>query len=206
MRQRAVGTAASQDEQKAAVVRAARECFSRFGVDKTTIEDITRAAKIPRSALYRIFYSREEIIQAAIFERATELAHELEAVRDAATSFAEALVEVSLATIHAGRRDPELNNLINTHSGTSLHDLLAGPRPHIHLYVFEFWRPELEKARARGLLREGVTDDEVIEWLINVWMPIILNQEITEDAERRILQNFLLPSLLGRDGLERPDD
>lgn len=195
-RQQAVRRSVPSDEVRAAVVAAARACFARFGVDKTTIDDITREAKIARSALYRAFYSREDIIEAAIFERATELAEEFKAVRDAAGSFAESLVETSLVIIHAGRRDPELHNLINTHAGTNFHDLLVGPRPHIHLYVFEFWKPELFKARADGLLRDTVTDDEVIEWLINVWIPIILNEEITEDAERRILRNFLLPSLL----------
>jgi AcrR family transcriptional regulator len=196
MPQRTPGRTSTQGDVREAIVVAARECFARFGVDKTTIEDITRAAKVSRSALYKVFYSREEIIQAVIFERATELVEVFKTVRDAMTSFAEALVEVSLVIIHAGRRDPELNNLINTHAGTNLHDLLAGPRPHIHLYVFEFWKPLLEQARAEGALREDVTDDEAVEWLINVWMPIILNQEIAEDAERRILSKFLLPSLL----------
>jgi AcrR family transcriptional regulator len=190
----------SHDDPRAAILAAARRCFARFGVDKTTIDDITREAKIARSALYRAFYSREDIIEAVIFERATELAVEFRAVREGCASFAEALVETSLVIIHAGRRDPELHNLINTHAGTNFHDLLVGPRPHIHLFVFEFWKPELAKARAQGLLRATVTDDEVIEWLINVWIPIILNEEITEDAERRILRNFLLPSLLVEGG------
>jgi len=196
MRQGAARSSVAPEQARAAVLAAARACFARFGVDKTTIEDITRAAKLPRTALYRAFHSREDIIQAVIFERATELAEDFAAVRDAADSFADALVETSLVIIHAGRRDPELHNLINTHAGTNFHDLLVGPRPHIHLYVFQFWAPTLTQARARGLLREEVTDDEVIEWLINVWIPIILNEEITEDAERRILRNFLLPSLL----------
>jgi AcrR family transcriptional regulator len=196
MRQQAARRSTSHDDPRAAIVAAARRCFGRFGVDKTTIDDITREAKIARSALYRAFYSREDIIEAVIFERATELAEEFKAVRDATTSFAEALVETSLVIIHAGRRDPELHNLINTHAGTNFHDLLVGPRPHIHLYVFEFWKPELARARAQGLLRDTVTDDDVIEWLINVWIPIILNEEITEEAERTILENFLLPSLL----------
>lgn len=194
--QRAARRAIPRDEIRGTVLAAARACFARFGVDKTTIDDITRESKIARSALYRVFHSREDIIQAVIFERATELAQGFRAVRDGASTFAEALVETSLVIIHAGRHDPELHNLINTHSGTNFHELLVGPRPHIHLYVFEFWKPKLAEARAGGLLRDDVTDDEVIEWLINVWIPIILNEEITEHAERRILRNFLLPSVL----------
>jgi AcrR family transcriptional regulator len=186
------------DKARHTVIKAARQCFARFGVDKTTMEDIAKAANIPRSAVYRFFFSRQEIIESAIRDRVAELSQQLRTVRDNAATFDDALVEVSIATIHVGRHDEEFRNLIDTHSGIQTHDFLAGHNAEIHTYILDFWQQAFDQAREGGQVRATVTDDEIVEWLSSVWMMIIMRTDLTEDAERRMIRNFLLPSVLTR--------
>jgi AcrR family transcriptional regulator len=66
-RQRA-GTAAAN---RAAVIDAARELFSRHGVDKVTIAEIAARAAVSASTVYAVFKSKEgilrELMRAALF-------------------------------------------------------------------------------------------------------------------------------------------
>ncbi len=48
-------------EQKEAIIAAATKLFSRFGLEKTTMEDIAKAAKKGKSSLYYYFKSKEQV-------------------------------------------------------------------------------------------------------------------------------------------------
>lgn len=45
-------------------------CFERFGITKTTMEDVARAAKMSRATVYRHFSDRESLILASVTRRA----------------------------------------------------------------------------------------------------------------------------------------
>ncbi|NBM18226.1 TetR/AcrR family transcriptional regulator [Streptomyces sp. GC420] len=47
-------------------LRAAVDCFSRFGYRRTSMDVIARAAKVSRPALYQYFRNKEEIFRAAV--------------------------------------------------------------------------------------------------------------------------------------------
>jgi AcrR family transcriptional regulator len=51
----------SSGEQKTAIVFEATKLFSRFGLEKTTMEDIAKAAKKGKSTLYYYFNSKEDV-------------------------------------------------------------------------------------------------------------------------------------------------
>ena len=53
-------------EQKAAIVLEATRLFSRFGLEKTTMEDIAKAARKGKSTLYYYFNSKEDVFAAVI--------------------------------------------------------------------------------------------------------------------------------------------
>lgn len=48
--------------KKDEILNAAKECFSRYGYDKTTLEDIGRAAKLNKASLYYYFKKGKEDI------------------------------------------------------------------------------------------------------------------------------------------------
>lgn len=189
----------SSPAERDAIVEAARRCYLRYGVAKTTIEDVAEAAGISRTTLYRRFPGHTGLLEAAIRARTVEIAVELQKILDRAKSFPEALLEVSMATIELTRSDEEFRTLTGRGSGFPVHDILIGSGMSIHNEVREFFAPAFAEARAAGELREGITDDEIVEWLSSVWISFILRDELDTKAARRMLEVFMLPSLL-------PDD
>lgn len=57
---------ASHADRKEAIVSAAAELFARFGLEKTTMEDIAAAARKAKSSLYYYFQSKEEVFAEVI--------------------------------------------------------------------------------------------------------------------------------------------
>lgn len=57
---------ANDKEQKMAIISEATRLFSRFGLEKTTMEDIARAAGKGKSTLYYYFKSKEDVFAAVI--------------------------------------------------------------------------------------------------------------------------------------------
>jgi AcrR family transcriptional regulator len=56
------------NEARQAIIVAAKELFSRFGLAKTTMEDIATASKKAKSTLYYYFKSKEEVFTSVIMQ------------------------------------------------------------------------------------------------------------------------------------------
>jgi AcrR family transcriptional regulator len=186
---------AQREETRARILQVARKRFGANGVQKTTMEDIAQAAGTSRQVLYRFFSGRGELVEAAIVERIRELATKLGDDLDQYPTFAEAMVEVSLATVEAARGDPELHRLFENTNGIRLHHVLAGPYAPVAELVEEFWRPWFERARRSGELRSDVDDEALVEWIRGVYLMLILRDDLDAGREREILRRFFLPSL-----------
>ena len=182
-------------ETRKRIIAVARECFQRYGPRRTTMEDIAAAAGIARPALYRYVSSRDEIVEAVILQRVEELAEDFRALFDPRTSFADALVEVSMASVNAARLDPELQALFETTTGSRIIQVMAGPNPGFHEFVKAFFKDAFAAARAAGQLRSDVTDDAMVDWIRGVYMMMILREDLDAEREREMVFNFLLPSL-----------
>lgn len=60
-------------EVRQAIIVAAKGLFSRFGLGKTTMEDIATASKKAKSTLYYYFKSKEEVFSSVIMQEITGL-------------------------------------------------------------------------------------------------------------------------------------
>jgi len=180
---------------RAGLITAARRCFHRFGVRRTTMEDVAAEAGFARATLYKLVPGRAEVIEAVIMQRLTELAEGWREILVAQRSVAEALVETSLAIVETVRNDPELRALFETTTGTRLIRLLAGPEPAVRGYVVEFYAELFARGRARGELRDDVTDEQMADWIRGIILMLILREDLTRHEERVMIESFLLPSL-----------
>ena len=193
----AVGNGDSEVRKR--IIAAARECFTRYGPRRTTMEDIAAAAGIARPALYRYVSSRDEIVESVILERVEELAEGFRSMFDPSTPFADAFVEVSMAAVNAARLDPELQALFETTTGSRIIQVMAGPNPGFHEFVKTFFADAFAAARAAGQLRADVTDDALVDWIRGVYMMMILREDLDAEREREMVLTFLLPSLMPPD-------
>jgi AcrR family transcriptional regulator len=178
------------------VVLAARRCFARFGVDRTTMVDIAKEAGVGRTGIYRLGVTRPEITQAAIVSRFRELGEQIRPLAAQDAPFAELLLQTSLATVEVARSDPELHQMLDTTETVSLHRLITGHNSVMHEIVLDVLGPMLNRARMRGEIRADVSNDRVVEWLRGVYLMLILREDLDTDAEKAMLADFVLPSLL----------
>jgi AcrR family transcriptional regulator len=56
----------NDNDQKEIIIAAAKTLFSRFGLEKTTMEDIAKASKKGKSSLYYYFKSKEQVFAEVI--------------------------------------------------------------------------------------------------------------------------------------------
>jgi AcrR family transcriptional regulator len=178
------------------VVTAARRCFARYGVDRTTMNDIAKEAGIGRTGVYRLGLTRPEITEAAIVSRLRELGEGIRPIADRDAPFAELLLDTSIATVDAARSDPELRHLLDTTATVSLHLLITGRDSAMQAIVLDVIGPMLRRGRERGEMRPEVTDDRAVEWLRGVYLMLMLREDLDADAERALIADFVLPSLV----------
>ncbi len=65
--------------------------------------------------------------------------------------------------------------------------------------TYEMWAPLLEEARARGEIRDGLTDEEICQWIALVQLILVGRMDFNSDDDpdnRRMLTNFLLPCIV----------
>lgn len=82
-------------------IDAVMRCIARYGVSKTTLDDVAREAGCARATLYRYFPNKSQLLRVAVAAEVAALATELEEIASAAPSLDDAVVAV---VTHASRR------------------------------------------------------------------------------------------------------
>jgi AcrR family transcriptional regulator len=177
------------------VLAAARECFLRYGVRKTSMADIADAAGLARQSVYRYAASKSALVDAAVLARLSEMGELLSAILERTTGFEEAAVEGSAAVITAARSDPELTTLLEVTQGRRLSELTANSSAAMHRLVAELWSPLFARGRAEGRLRTDMDENQMVEWIRGVYLMLMLRSDLDADGDRAIVRAFLLRSL-----------
>lgn len=178
------------------VIDAARKNFLHYGVNRTTMADIARAVGMPRQTLYEYVSSREDLVDSVLVARIKEIAEDLKPLAGEGMSFAEAMVETSVAAIDRARNDRELMNIFTTGPNDRIQEVVTGPYPEIHNIVAELLGPLLDRAAKSNLLRSDKTRDEIIDWIRVVYLFLIGQPDVAPRNERMIVADFLLPSIM----------
>jgi AcrR family transcriptional regulator len=177
------------------VVLAARRCFARFGVDRTTMDDIAKEAGIGRTGIYRLGVTRPQITHAAIVSRFRELGEQIRPLSAEEAPFPELLLRTSLATVEVARSDPELQHLLDTTETVSLHRLITGRDSIMQDIVLDVLGPMFERAREHGEIRTDISNDRAAEWLRGVYLMLILREDLDTNSEKAMISDFVVPSL-----------
>jgi AcrR family transcriptional regulator len=143
------------------ILEAAYACVARWGLSKTSIEDVAKQADLSRSTLYRYFPGgRDELIGAVIgWEHDRFFGRLYEAVRDAASL--EEVMERGLSFAHRSIAEHEvLQRVLQTEPELLLPQLTV-KNEHTLALVAAFLTPYL----ARHPLAPGVVVDEAADFL-----------------------------------------
>lgn len=180
------------------LVDAAEACFQRYGVVKTTVEDVAAAAKVSRATVYRYFADRDELILGVLLRKAGRFLDHLTAEIEREPRFDRAVVNGVLFTVDAVRRDENLA-LLFAPEAVGITTSIAGASEAMFKLTTSFLRPFFEAARAAGQLRSEIDLDEAAEWTLRAVLSLLTVQgpvERSAAAQKRFLSTFLVPALV----------
>jgi AcrR family transcriptional regulator len=183
---------------RARLIDAAEACFQRYGVVKTTVEDVATAAKVSRATVYRYFADRDELILGVLLREASRFLDRLTKEINREPDFDKAIVNGVLFTVDAVRSDENLA-LLFAPEASGITTSIAGASDALFTLTTEFLRPFFEAARESGQLRTDVNLDDAAEWTLRAVLSLLTVQGPTQRKpadQRRFLSTFLVPALV----------
>lgn len=154
------------------ICRAAMTCFERFGVRKTSLEDIAGEAQCSRATIYRYFEGKDSILLETLRREAVSffsiLADRLEPVNKFEDLFAEAAV--TSAEVVGNHR--LLNVLIEVEPQLLLPHVAFGPSNAVEI-ASAFLAPYIARLRDLGDIGE-VDVDRTSEWVVRTVLSYLL--------------------------------
>lgn len=193
------GADAPEDTESARtrLLDAAERCFTRFGVSKTTVEDVANEARVSRATVYRYFDGRDALVLGVLLRQASRFLGRLEKRIAAQASFAESLVEGVMFTVEAVRADPNLAMLFTPESA-GLTESIVGASDALFRITGDFLRPYFEAAQASGQLRAHLDIGDAAEWILRCIVSMLTvagPRKRTKAEQRAFLMAFLVPAL-----------
>ncbi|QTI70898.1 TetR/AcrR family transcriptional regulator [Gordonia polyisoprenivorans] len=180
------------------ILGAAEMCFERFGITKTTMEDVARAAKMSRATVYRHFSDRESLIMASVTRRARMNIEPARSYIANCRTLEDKIVEGIGHNVRRGRRDPMVHLLVSPEEMTLSTQLLWRSGTAIDL-TYELWAPILTEAQMLGEMRKDVDVRLLCEWIAEIEIAYISQTDGSDDALKRLqekVRRFLVPSLV----------
>lgn len=187
------------------LIDAAERCIDRYGLSKTTLEDVASEAQVSRATIYRYFDNRDELVLEVMLRELerqfdTSLADFVNGA-DTPEKAGRAIVDAAMYLLTTIRRSPKLQVFLNREGG-SVTATIAGASQAFFGAVVDDLRPYLDSAQKAGTLRADIDLDEAGEWIVRTIVSLLTVDgpaNRTEADERRILAMFLVPALVPGD-------
>lgn len=170
------------------LIDAAETCFTRFGVAKTTLEDIAAEAGVSRATVYRYFDGgRDEIILGVVLREAKDFLESLGRRVQREETLGAAIVEGVLYTVAAVRKNEHLA-LLFAPEVAGYTTSIAGASTALYELTQDFLRPIFEQAGGAGQLREGVIAEDAAEFVLRMILSLLSvagprTRSLTKDRE-----------------------
>ena len=187
----------SDGDVRQGIFEAATACFERFGLRRTTMDEIAEAAGVSRKTVYNYFDNKNSLISEVIEREARRVATEARERIPAELSPAELVVEAELALLDAARRSPYAGMLLGPEAVTLTADVVDHSERIMQVQK-DFWNPVLGQLRSSGALRSNDLT-EVVEWLTFFHFVLVARPATFEGDEQRtrhMLHQYLVPALV----------
>ena len=188
------------------LIDAAEACFHRYGVMKTTVEDVAATAKVSRATVYRYFDGRDAIILGVLLREAGRFLGRLSDKLAAQPDLETAVVTGVIFTVKAVRADENLA-LLFAPEAAGMTGSVAGASAALFDVTAEFLKPLFHAAQESGQLRPGVDLDDAAEWTLRTILSLltVAGPRPRSAAEQyRYLQTFLVPALVAKPSTPDP--
>jgi AcrR family transcriptional regulator len=182
------------NEVRTRIVNAAEECFARYGVAKTTVEDIAASAGLSRATVYRSFAGgRDEVILAVVLRDLRRFLDRLSERLRHERSVPDAIVEGVVDAVAFIRGEPHVAALLAPDAaGHTQAAVVGGAERLLHLCA-DYVRPYFGAAQRAGTLRADITVEGAVEFLFRIISSMIVMPR--EDEPREFLRTYVVPAL-----------
>ncbi len=180
------------------IIESADRCFRRYGVAKTTIEDIAADVGVSRATVYRyVSGGREEILLTVMTEEARRQVLSLLEQFEDLDGLEETLTAVMTEIVFSNRENDRLSVLFNAES-LSIGSALPGATDLLLSGTLEMLGPFLSAARDAGEVRTDLTDPEIAEFLLRITMSLLAfdgDASKSREATRRFIASLVVPAI-----------
>ncbi len=191
--------APASEESRGRVYAGAYECVGRFGLAKTTVDDVARASGVSRATIYRMFPGgRDQLLRETVgWEMNRFFARLAEAVADA--DDLETRLERGLAFAHRSVVEHEVLQKVLTTEPEALLALMTVEQHRVLRYIVDYLRPLLDAERDAGRLRPDVDPDLAADYVARMLLSLIGTPGRWDlddpEAVRRLVRTELLGPL-----------
>lgn len=174
------------------LLEAAYACVARYGIAKTTMDDVAREAKVSRATVYRHFAGgKDQLVREVVaWESARFFLRLGEAVGDA-TDLAELLEEALLFARKAIEEHTVLQKILQTEPGLLL-PMLTGQSDRLLFLISAFLTPRV----ASSSLRPGVEVADAAAYLARMVLSLIASPGRWDLADRAQVRELVRTELM----------
>ena len=187
------------------VLESAYACVARFGLAKTTVEDVVKESGVSRASVYRVFPGgRDQLLREVVAWEMGRFFGSLAEAVAGAPDFA-SLVEEGLRFAHHAVRGHEVFQKILVTEPERLLPLMTTEQHRTLRFITGYLLPFLEREARAGRLRTGVDHDEAAEFVARMLLSLIGSPgrwDLDDPAQVRILvREELLAGVLSPEAL-----
>ena len=179
------------------VLEATFACVGRFGMGKTTVEDVVKESGVSRASIYRLFPGgKDQLLRETVaWEMNRFFARLAEAVYDA-PDFA-TLLERGLAFAHTAILEHEvLLKMLDTEPDRLL-PLITVEQDRVLGFITAFLLPYLEREQREGRIRDGVDLDAAAGYVARMVLSLISSPGRWDMADPEQVRVLVREELLG---------
>ena len=171
-----MATTAVDTEQH--ILDAAARCVRRYGLRRTTMEEVARLAGVSRGTVHRYFRDKDTLLR-EVFSRAdSQVVREITAAMDAQPTLLEQIVALALRI--RAYEEEALLELRDTEPEVVAVMLTSGAGPMLGRWV-DVLGPYLEAAVARGEVRADLDVRRASEWTMRIVLSLQTTPSVTFD-------------------------
>jgi AcrR family transcriptional regulator len=162
-----------QVEARERVLAATYACVARFGMGKTTVEDVVKESGVSRASIYRLFPGgKDQLLRETVgWEMNRFFGRLAEAVYDA-PDFA-SLLEEGLVFAHRAIREHEVLRKVLETEPERLLPLITVEQHRILDFIEAFLLPYLEREQRAGRVRPGVDLEAAAQYVARLVLSLI---------------------------------
>ena len=195
---KAKSESAEYDRMRQRLVTAAWEFACDNGLRRLTLNAVAEQADCARSSVYRYFDNKEQLLGAVWQDRVLAIGHELDAEVRRWNDPREQIVRSLYLAVTQVRSGPslELFKALLVNDEQHMADIALEYIPRIAADILAIDSIYAE-ARAQGLLRDDISDEDILRWLVTVAIALVQLDSLGNAPEQELafLHRMLVPSI-----------